>query len=140
MFYGNPRDLNSVNLGRIVPPPNQGTDTSPTYFPPRLYIVGAGAAGLAANAADKASNVALNRSNETATGSPNTVTPVGSAQTKGLAGDKVSSLIRIIQPMSAISGPGGAPVAPVVQKTPKWVKPALYAAGGFVVAWVVFRG
>jgi hypothetical protein len=139
-FLGNPRDLNSVNLGRIVPPPNAGSDPSATYFPPRLYIVGAGAAGLAANAADKAAQIGVPRQQQSNTGSPNPTSNVGAAGTAGLPGTATSNLLQIIQPTSAITGPSGAKVQPTIGRTPKWVKPALFAMGGFIVAAVIFRG
>lgn len=134
-------DLNSINLGRIVPAPNAGTDTSPTYFPPSLYILRAGATGIASNEADRAGAVALARSLQSNTGSPNPTSNVGSAGTAGLDGSLAASRLRILQPRSAITGPGGSGVAPVaVQKAPKWLKPALYIAAGFGLAALVFRG
>lgn len=134
-------DLNSINLGRIVPAPNAGTDTSPTYFPPRLYILNAGATGQASNATDVAGAVALARSNQSNTGSPNPTSNVGSAGTAGLDGSAASKLLRIMQPRSAITGPAGAPVSPIpAQRAPKWLKPALYIAAGVGIGALVFRG
>lgn len=132
--------VNHVNLGRIVPPPNSGSDTSPTYFPPRLYIVGAGAAGLAANQADRTSQVALQRNQTANTGSPNPTSITGSAGTAGLDGQKVAATLKTFLPKRAITGPGGAPVSPTVQRKPKWLKPAMYVGAGLLVGWLVFRG
>ena len=132
--------INHLNLGRIVPPPSSGSDTSSTYFPPRLFIVGAGAVGLAANAADKASQVALQRNKTANTGSPNPTSIVGSAGTPGLPGAAIAAKLKATPTSLAITGPAGAPVAPTVVRKPKWLKPALFVAGGFVIGWLVFRG
>lgn len=133
-------DLRSINLGRIVPAPNAGSDTSPTYFPPRMFIVAAGAAGLAANAADSAAQIALTRSHESATSSPNTPTAVGSAGTAGLDGSAFNSKLITFMPRRAITGPNNAPVTPTVQRWPKWAKPALFVLAGVGIGAVVFRG
>lgn len=135
-----PRDINQINLGRIVPPPVGSADTSMTYFAPRMFIAGAGAAGLAANAADKASQVGLARNNQSNTGSPNPTSNVGSAGSAGLDGTAVSNRLRIIRPANAITGPSGAPVAPTITRTPKWVKPALLVLAGIGIGAVIFRG
>lgn len=134
-----PRNLTQYNLGRIVPAPGAGSDTSPTYTPPRLYIVNAGATGLAANQATRAGAIALTRSNETNTGSPNPQTAVGSAGTAGLTGAPVSKTLQIIQPTSTITGANGQSVSPLVVRRPKWLKPALLVGAGFVVGWMVFK-
>lgn len=134
-------DYNAVNLGRIVPPPGAGTDTSPTYFPPRLYILNAGAVGQAANAADLANQVALQRSPQSNTGSPNPTSVPGSAGTAGLPGSVTSKRLRISMPPYAVTGPNGSVAAPVaVQRAPKWLKPALYIAAGIGIGALVFRG
>lgn len=134
-------DLNSINLGRIVPAPNAGSDTSPTYFPPRLFIVNAGAQGQAANAADLAAQVALARSHVSNIGSSNPTSDVGSAGTAGLDGSVAAKRLRILQPRSAITGPAGSNVAPLASpRAPKWLKPALFVMGGFIVGALVFRG
>jgi hypothetical protein len=132
--------ISHVNLGRIVPPPASGSDVSSTYFPPRLYIIGAGAAGIAANAADKSSQVALQRNQTANTGSPNPTSIIGSAGTAGLDGQTVANKLKIVVPKTAITGPNGSSVAATVGRKPKWFKPALYVTAGLALGWLVFRG
>jgi hypothetical protein len=132
--------ISHVNLGRIVPPPASGSDVSPTYFPPRLFILNAGAAGIAANVADKSSQVALQRNQTANTGSPNPTSITGSAGTAGLDGQMVAMKLKTFLPKTAITGPGGAPVAPTVGRKPKWLRPTLYVTAGLALGWLVFRG
>jgi hypothetical protein len=133
-------DIQTTQLGRIVAPPSDsGVETDPTYFPPRLYIVGAGATGLAANAADTSSQVALQRNQVSNTGSPNPTSITGSAGSPGLPGAADASTLRPMQLSRAITGPGGQNVSPIAQKRPPWLRPALFVAAGFVVGWMVFK-
>lgn len=146
MYYGRP--IEQYNLGRIVAPPTSGSDQSPTYAPPRLFVSNAGAAGLAANAATRTNAIALGRSLQVNTGSPGTpgssLTTVGAAGTAGKTGTSLAmrlptGTVQNITPVNAITGSGGAAVAPTVVRKPAWLKPALFVAAGFVVGWMIFK-
>jgi hypothetical protein len=132
-------DIQSINLGRIVPAPMGGADTDPVYYPPRLYVLSAGATGLAANQADSQAQVALARDLQSNTGSPNPTSPVGSAGSAGTLGARVAADLQPTQLRRAITGPGGQTVSTTVGRVPKWAKPALYIAVGLGVGWLVFK-
>jgi hypothetical protein len=132
-------DYTAVYTGRIVAPPAPGSDSSPTYFDPQMFVMNAGSAGIASNLADRNAAIALQRNNESNTSSPNPQTAVGSAGTAGLPGQTASDRLITLAPRTAITGPGGTSVTPTIGRTPTWMRPALLIAAGFAVGWLVFK-
>jgi hypothetical protein len=141
-----PSKISDVGVSlRIVPAPAPGLAQSPTYTAPRMFVINAGMNGQTANRADLHSMVATPRSNETATGSPNTVTPVGSAGTAGLNGTPTSKGLLPVSTARAIvglqhlatAGPTAAPTGGATDYT-NWTKVAL-VGGGILLAVLVLK-
>jgi hypothetical protein len=127
---------------RIVAAPPSGPSQSPTYVEPRMFVRGAGAAGLAINAKQTTHLEALVMDNVL----PNAG---GNAAYVGADGSQASSAafrrgLRPVLVQSAILPADGASLAPTALAagaasvpTMGWTKFAL-VAGGLFVGWLVF--